>query len=193
MMHLDHLPNQKKDEKVLRFVRRHWIAVFKIVLAFVLLAGIPIGIGLHYWEVIYPWLAKPVFGPLITMMIGTYFLFVWLFAFIEFTDYYLDTWIVTNKRILDIEQRGLFNRTSSELHLTEVQDCTAETKGILQTVLDYGHVHVQTAGEQNRFKFKLVPRPERLKQFILEVAERHKREHQARTLRQATRATTQKK
>ena len=53
------------------------------------------------------------------------------FAFIEFTDYYLDTWIVTTERIISIEQKGLFERTASELDLISVQDATAEVHGFL--------------------------------------------------------------
>lgn len=185
MMHLNHLPNQKKDERVLRFIRRHWIAVFLIILGFLAMGGIPLALGLYFFDTIAPFFTRPVIGPVITMGICVYFLLVWLFTFIEFTDYYLDTWIITNKRILDIEQKGLFNRTASELHLTQVQDCTAETKGFFQTMLNYGHVYIQTAGEMGRFHFQLIPRPEQVRQFILEVSEKHKSEHQARLLKQS--------
>ena len=41
-------------------------------------------------------------------------------------------WIITNDRILDIEQHGLFARTVSELRLHRVQDVTAEIKALIE-------------------------------------------------------------
>jgi uncharacterized membrane protein YdbT with pleckstrin-like domain len=85
---------------------------------------------------------------------------------------------VTNDRILNIEQQGLFSRTVSELDLINIQDVTSEVKGIIPTIFNYGTVHVQTAGEAARFVFEQVPAPERIRQRILEmVTEDKKREH----------------
>src|SRR4051812_49369848 len=33
-------------------------------------------------------------------------LIVWIIIFIAWTDFYLDAWIITNKRLIDIEQKG---------------------------------------------------------------------------------------
>src|SRR3989339_978240 len=148
MMRLDHLPNQRPDEHVILFLRRHWFALLAIVAAFILLVGVPLAVGLYFEETVMDWLAHPVIGPLLVILGSIYFLSIWLFAFLEFTDYYLDTWIITNERIISIEQNGLFNRTASELDLSSVQDTTAEIRGILQTVFTYGQVYVQTAGEK---------------------------------------------
>jgi len=120
MMRLDHLPNQRPDEHVVLFMRRHWFAILTIVAAFVLLTGLPLGLGWYFWLDIEPWVNGPVSGPIIVVFGSLYVLSVWLFAFIEFTDFYLDTWIVTNERIINIEQEGLFHRTASELDLAAV-------------------------------------------------------------------------
>ncbi|MEK7452158.1 MAG: PH domain-containing protein [Patescibacteria group bacterium] len=105
------------------------------------------------------------------MTIGTSFFFLctWLFAFIEFTDYYLDTWIVTTERIISIEQKGLFERTASELDLISVQDATAEVHGFLETIFEFGDVLVQTAGEQKRFHFLSVNNPEQIKETVMKL------------------------
>ncbi len=175
MMRLDHLPNQRPDEHVVLFMRRHWFAILTIVAAFILLTGLPLGLGWYFWLDVEPWVNGPVSGPIIVVFGSLYVLSVWLFAFIEFTDFYLDTWIVTNERIINIEQEGLFHRTASELDLAAVQDTTAEIRGVLQTVFTYGQVFVQTAGERGRFHFKNIDDPEHVKEIVTKLVEEDKK------------------
>jgi uncharacterized membrane protein YdbT with pleckstrin-like domain len=175
MMRLDHLPNQRPDEHVILFLRRHWFALLSIVAAFVLLVGIPLVVGFYFQETFMLWMEHSLIGPLLAVGGSIYFLSIWLFAFIEFTDYYLDTWIITNERIINIEQEGLFHRTASELDLAAVQDTTAEIRGILQTLFTYGQVYVQTAGEKGRFHFKNIDNPEHVKELITRLVEDDKR------------------
>jgi len=175
MMHLDRLPNQREGEHVVLFLRRHWFALLGTGTAFVLLTGIPLLLGWYFWSTVETWMDHPVLGPVVVIIGSIYFFSVWLFAFLEFTDYYLDTWIVTNERIINIEQEGLFNRIASELDLAAVQDTTAEIRGIIQTVFTYGHVYVQTAGEKGRFHFKNINDPEEVKERITQLVEEDKR------------------
>jgi hypothetical protein len=175
MMRLDHLPNQRPDEHVVLFLRRHWFALLAIVSAFTLLVGVPLLLGWYFIDTVQEWFGHPVMGPLLVVIGSIYFLSIWLFAFLEFTDYYLDTWIITNERIINIEQQGLFNRTASELDLAAVQDTTAEIRGIWQTLFTYGQVYVQTAGEKGRFHFKNIDNPEHVKELVTRLVEDDKR------------------
>ncbi len=174
MMRLDHLPNQRPNEHVVLFLRRHWFAIMTIVVAFLFLVSVPLVLGWYFWSDIQQYLSHPIMGPLISIVGSMYFLSLWLFVFIEFTDYYLDTWIITNERIINIEQEGLFHRTASELDLASVQDTTAEIRGILQTVFTYGNVFVQTAGQKGRFHFKNINNPERVKEIVNKLVEEDK-------------------
>ena len=177
MMHIEHLPNQKENEKVVLFLRRNWLSVFSIVFVFSMMLIIPI-VALY---VLRDWVAvimdKPVLGAIATLIASIYVLCVWLFTFLEFTDYYLDTWIVTNERILSTEQKGLFNRVASELHLAAIQDVTSEMRGMIGTFLDFGDVFIQTAGEKGRFHFDNVDHPEKIKEHIIELIEADKKRH----------------
>jgi hypothetical protein len=51
----------------------------------------------------------PISGPLIGLSVSAYYLFAWLFFFFSFIDYYLDVWIITSERIIDIQQNGFFH------------------------------------------------------------------------------------
>jgi hypothetical protein len=66
-----------------------------------------------------------------------------VYIFITWIDYYFDVWIITNERIINIEQKNLFIRTTSEVTLTRVQDVTATIGGFFPTLLDFGDVLVQ--------------------------------------------------
>jgi len=171
MIHLSHLPSARDNEQVVLFLRRHWFAPFTIVFWFVALSAIPLLITWYFADRVESWLTDPFFGPLVVVIASMYFLSVWLFAFMEFTDYYLDTWIITNERILNNEQEGLFKRTESELDLVSIQDTTAETHGFLQTIFTFGNVVIQTAGEKERFVFKNVDNPEKIKAIIMKQVE----------------------
>lgn len=177
MLDPKHLPNQRPDERVELFVQRHWFAVARIVMVFLLLLLVPTIAGIIFWNTLALWLAHAFFGPLMALLGSVYVLFVWLLVFVEYTDYYLDTWIVTNERIFNIEHHGLFHRVASELHLSQVEDVTAETRGILHTIFTYGDVHVQTAAERVRFHFKDVDNPEIVKQKILLLASEDRKRH----------------
>ena len=159
-----HFPNQKPNEYVLMFLRRHWVAVLKIIVINACLAAMPIifYIGLATYSDFFE---REEIVAIFTLMVSVMYLFIILYAFANFVDYYLDTWIVTNQRIINIEQKGLFARIISEKDLGKMQDITSEVEGFWATLLDYGDVHIQTAGEQERFVFRQVP-------FADEVARR---------------------
>lgn len=171
MLNPKHLPNQRLNEKLIMVLRRHWFALLTIGSAFVILTVIPLALGIYFWDVISVWNRQPFLGPTLAVVTSMYFLSVWLFASIEFTDYYLDMWVITNERVINIEQHGLFKRTTSELDLASVQDATSEVRGFLQTMFSYGNVFVQTAGEKGRFHFKNIPHPERIQEVVMRLVQ----------------------
>lgn len=176
MLHLDHLPNAIPDEKIIHILHRHPITIFWLIIGYIVtLAMVPA--SLIYLPLFQPELvANPALMPIIVLGGSAFFLFVWLFLFQNFMDYYLDVWIVTSKRVLNIEQTGLFIRTVSELRLYRVQDVTSTVKGVAATLFDYGDVEIQTAGEKTRFIFEQIPHPNNISKSILELSEIERRD-----------------
>ena len=157
-----------ENERVVRAVRQHWLIFVLEVLFLAVLALLPLV------EFVLPGIAERigislVLGSSALFLNATWLLFIWITFFVVWTNYYLDTWIVTDKRVIDIEQRGLFNRSVSECHLDRVQDVTTEVKGFLPTFLKYGDVIIQTAGEQGRFVMRNVPNPYEVKDAIVQA------------------------
>ena len=104
-----------------------------------------------------------------------YYLAMLVFTLTMWMDNYLDVWTLTSERIISREQKGLFNRVVSELDLTRIQDITVEQKGIVATILQYGDVYIQTAGEVERFIFSKVPNPYHISKLIQQLDEEAKK------------------
>jgi len=109
------------------------------------------------------------------LLSSAYYLFIVLFTFTNFVDYYLDVWIVTNMRIINIEQKGLFSRVISEKDLDIMQDVTSDVSGFLSTLLEYGDVFIQTAAETERFIFKEVPFAQEVSRRISNLVSEYKK------------------
>lgn len=177
MLSIYRLPNQIPDEKIVKVLRRDFFILFKKSLLFVVLSIMPIfffGIMLYS----YPNLLQgDISYPIIIVGASAYYLFVWLFFFFSFIDYYLDIWIITNERIIDIRQEGFFSRTIAEQRLSKVQDVMSTSKGFSPTVLKYGDVNIQTAGAEQRLLLSEVPNPDGVRSIISKlVEEKHKNE-----------------
>ncbi len=176
MIDLRHLPNPVPDEKLVFLLRRHPITILVLIIVTLILLTSPFGINWYLQTYRLDILQDPSVLTPVVVIGSIFFLFAWLFLFQYFMDYYLDTWIVTTKRIINIEQTGLFHRTMSESRLYRIQDVTASINGFWATVFNYGHVEIQTAGEKNRFQFEQVSNPNHISKTILELSEIDRRE-----------------
>jgi hypothetical protein len=111
-------------------------------------------------------------GEVALLFIQVYTLFLVLSLFLIWLFWYLNIQIITNIRLVDIDQVGLFSHVVSELHLENIEDVTSETNGILGTVFDYGNVFVQTAATVERFEFSNVPNPAQIEKLLLDLYEK---------------------
>lgn len=79
--------------------------------------------------------------------------------------------IITNKCITEVTQEGLFNRKISQLAVSNIEDATADRSGIFQTLLNFGVLNIETAGETDNFFFHFCPEPDRYAKTVLEMRE----------------------
>ena len=175
MIGLDRLPHMQRGEEVLLLLRRDLSVIFLIIVRFVVMGLAPL---LARWYVItfFPdLLVDSATRPLLILLMFIFYLFLWLFFYRAFIDYYLDVWIVTNHRILNIELEGLFNRIVSEQKLFRIQDVTTEQRGFLAHFLDYGDVFIQTAGTKERFVFEQVSSANSVAHQIVQLVAWHKK------------------
>lgn len=77
--------------------------------------------------------------------------------------------LITDRSLVQITQKTLFNRKVSRLSFSNVEDVSEEQRGILASLFGYGTLMVQTAGERDNFDFTLCPNPSRLADRIIEA------------------------
>ena len=170
-MNIDELIQRKPDEKVIFFLREHPVVFLSTVLLIVILALIPVAGWFGVQALAPDLLAGQVSAPALGLLASAYYLVLWLFFLTSFVNYYLEAWIVTDDRIVNIVQKGLFSRTVSEMDLAKIQDVTSEVKGFVPYLFNYGNVFIQTAAEAERFDFQNVHRPHEIRKQLLELAE----------------------
>ena len=157
----------KENEAIILALHRHWIVLIgEIFLILILLIFSFVGSALFFTFVDSQ---SPLLYYLFFFGMSVYILIIYLLTFIFWMDYYLDMWIVTNQRILDIEHYGIFRREVSEFLITNVQDVTIEIPGMMASFLKYGNIRVQTAGEKS-FTAASIPHPDKAKDTILKYA-----------------------
>jgi len=156
------------DEKIILEVRKHWFVFWAQSLPLVFLIFFPFII-----KVILSVMGLSdivVFGKhtqtFITVITTTWIWFIWVAFFILWTDYYLDILILTNRRIIDIEQKGFFSREISTFRLDRIQDITVDVNGIIATFFDFGDIHIQTAGEVPEISVKGIPDPHKVREIV---------------------------
>ena len=161
----------EKDEYIILEVRKHWylIATELSVIAIIALAPFFVALFFSGTDAISRIDFGGNFWALFLNLYSLWLLACWIFSFVVWTNYYLDVWIITNKKLIDVEQLHLFKREISVLELDKIQDVTSHVHGIMATILNYGKIHVQTAGSQREFIIDKVENPEIVRNTIHET------------------------
>jgi uncharacterized membrane protein YdbT with pleckstrin-like domain len=162
-------PGQHESEEVVLVIRKHIITLLPYALNIMLMCLLPIIFYVFVIPNVLPVFLEEPYNRLFILLSIIYYGFVWIIIFTIWADYYLDIWIVTNERILDIEQIGFFNRVVSELDLKRIQDITSGVYGMIPTMFGFGNIHIQTAAEEGKFDLKSVPHPVTVRRQITKL------------------------
>jgi len=162
-----------KNEKILLEVRRHWFILFSKTLFLVFLLVLPIGIIIAFNMLgISNLVTIAGDGTFVSIILtSVWLLFIWITFFVIWTDYYLDILIITDKRVIDIEQQGLFSRNIAVSGLEHIEDVTTEVCGLIATLLGFGNIRLQTAAESREFKAIGIPNPSDVRRRIMKAHE----------------------
>ena len=157
-----HFAGQQPDETVRLVVRKHKWFLFVPALPFIgsfALLFIEIGASTRVQNSFWPF-AEIVTVALILLTLGW---FLWK----DFIVWYLETYIITNKRI--INSRGLLEPTRQATPLDNVKQVGVDLDNFLGFWLRFGTVHVYLTGGD--LVMKDVPNPKRIKEAIDGVKE----------------------
>ncbi|MDX1535555.1 MAG: PH domain-containing protein [Candidatus Spechtbacterales bacterium] len=155
-----------EGEKILLKKRRHWYAIASESVVLVVAAIAPLLLLAGYFANPGMGDALSHFIPVVIFAYSVWLLMLWVLFFVLWTDYYLDIFIVTNKRVIDIEQKGLFAHDIAETRLENIQDVKVAILGIIPSLMDFGDLHVQTAGEAREMVIKKIPKAHEVREVI---------------------------
>lgn len=127
--------DQFEDEEVLYVFRKHPVVMRKgLILAMIgpLLGILP---ATFKPELGFGWF----FGGLaLGIILGL------LFFFPSWISWYFSVFIVTDQRLIQITQRGLFNRSVIDMGLGQIQMVNYQVAGLQETLLGFGTIMMQT-------------------------------------------------
>lgn len=163
-----------QNEQMLRVVHRHWFVLLSDI--FILLFSLAIPVILLILLNILPITKIFSFSGSSFEAGGFFFsswlLIIWMIAWKMWTTYYLDVLVITDKRIFDINQQGFFHRESGSFRIDRIQNITVDQEGIIQTLLNFGTIKIETAGENEDFMAEYITDPYAIKKFINELQDR---------------------
>lgn len=124
---------QRDGEKVLFIFRRHMIAMRKgfylLVLPLVITSIPPL-----IWSYNLELFLLPVIGLTLGMLMFIYHLILWYFTI----------YIVTDQRIRQVTQKGLFGREVIDLRLSKIQNISYNIPGFSGELFKFGTIIIQT-------------------------------------------------
>jgi len=124
---------QHEDEEVLMVFHRHPVVMRKGFIS--LLVGLLFGM---IPSLIWPTdLGNLWYAPL-GMVVGG------LYLFYEWVSWNYSVFIVTDQRLIQITQKGFFNRAVVDIGLDKIQNINFQVSGFQETVLGFGTILVQT-------------------------------------------------
>lgn len=175
------------DEKLLAVIKRHPFGIIKLyVQSFI---GLAAAGGLIYYllpEFIVPEDNSMVYGILGIAAVAIVGMML-VIVFIATIIYYQSQIVLTDKTITQTLQTSLFSKKTSQLAISSVEDVTAHENGFFPTMLNYGSLLIETAGEQENFHFGYCPHADHYAKLVLEARQQFmgRRESEFREERRA--------
>lgn len=160
--------NQDTDETVHILIRQHLITNVPWILLVLLLAILPIATPL-----VLSFLPEflSLSASTVASFIGLYYLSLFGYSLLKFTEWYFQAGLITNKRLIDVDMANILSKNISEAQITSVEDVTFTQKGILQSLFNFGSVFIQTEAVEQNFEFERIPHPSQVAEIISELAE----------------------
>lgn len=155
-------PGQHDHEEVLLVFRHHLMAIRKYMIVSMLaivLALLPVTI----WPTNS--LALKFLG-ILTLVAIAYFFWGWI-------GWYYSVYIATTERIIEVHQRGFFDRKVTEFGLDKVQNINYHIKGLQAVLFRYGTIAVRTyVGD---LEMKGIHNPVKIQEKLIKIVQQYGR------------------
>jgi uncharacterized membrane protein YdbT with pleckstrin-like domain len=155
MVKKEHISLLKDNEQIVMTLHRHWIILvyhFLYLITFIITTWILLA---YKWPIIELIRYEAIYWAGITI----YWIGFLTFILLDWINDELDLFIITDSRVIGIEQISTLTRRVTECSLDRVQEVNANTAGILQTIFGFWDVHIHTASETSNMIVNYAPDP----------------------------------
>lgn len=160
------------DEQVLLVVHKHWASLLSeaaltvvpgltILWLLLLLRGLPLT------------LADASVHAIITLLVPFCFLTLWTILAIQWTNYYLDMFVVTDRNMFYTTQVNFANRTISQWNIRDVSHATVRIGGLIESFFNYGSLTIEGREGSAPVTIAGIPDPEYVAAVILKQDDRY--------------------
>ncbi|HCR81711.1 MAG: hypothetical protein UX28_C0001G0073 [Candidatus Pacebacteria bacterium GW2011_GWA1_46_10] len=160
---------QTSDEQIILLLRPHPITLLKQVVIITVAVVLPLLSGSSFFTSFLP-------GSYILGLNLGWYLLTFSYALATFLIWFYSVFIITDERVIDVDFVSLLFKDVSSAKIDVIQDISSKTGGFLASVLDYGTVYIQTAGEQREIQFENIPHPARVAALLNELLLEEERE-----------------
>ena len=151
---------QQKNEIVYCFSRKHWILLVPHFIGLLTIIGLIIG----YFSMapvlsgIKQFLSAEIYHAIIFILLCMVTFFLHSF-FIRVFNYYLQIFIITNFRIVELGHTLYFTRDSDSIHIDDIQEIEVHQNGIVRTIFNYGDLVMTLSSGYATNTVHYVPNP----------------------------------
>jgi len=164
----------QETEKVLVVCRRHWVYLYPRLVLQILIAILPVLVlvlVLRWADALDGLAAKA------AVVVAVIWLAVWAVKIILAKyQYDNDLWTITDQRIVDSYRSNPFSLKITSADLVDIVDTAMDRSGLFATMLNYGDIRCETAGERQDISLPAVPQPQEVHALIDRERDRERKD-----------------
>lgn len=167
--HKTFFDTQVSGEQIVLILRQHPISLWQKIAAIGIAVFLPGLLGTGFLTSFLP-------GSYIFAITLAWYMLVFSFALETFLIWFFSVFIITDERIIDVDFVSMLYKDVSSAKIDAIQDISSKTGGLLASMVNFGTVHIQTAGEQREIQFENVPQPAKVAALLNELILEEERE-----------------
>ncbi len=146
---------QRSNEEVLLVTHKHPFVLLHHIIVGALLLLIPV----LAWRI-------ALVGPLLLYTLIICLPIALFYLYVGWYGWNRTLLLITNERVVFLEQRGLFQREMIECNMGNIQQVQHHVDGIMHTLFGYGNLIMSSGGSAEPIKIKDMPDPYQIQQEI---------------------------
>lgn len=156
--------NIQDDEIVIDIIRKslwYWFGSIFFAVVFLLLP----------FFLIYPLFLQGWWGAIVFLVVLVISL---ILIYRTYRNYHYTALIITSKRLIDMEQSGFLNNSSSVILYGKIQDVNYKSYGLLQTIFKIGDINISLVNDKSSFiELKSIKHPSMVVSKIIRQRENY--------------------